>query len=89
MHQTGLLLSEQDRPGSDDYRVRFLHRGRKFNRTHIVAALDRKIQKPAICIDETHSQALRETPPPGPSSASGGPARTPLWALRAIPAMTP
>lgn len=74
MHQTELLLSDQDRPDSDDYRVRSLHRGRKFNRTHILAALDRKIQKPAICIDEAHSQALRETHRPGLSSASSGPA---------------
>jgi hypothetical protein len=48
MHQTELILSNQDRRTVDAFRAKGLHRAREFNRAHILAALDREIPEPVI-----------------------------------------
>jgi hypothetical protein len=45
-----------------------LHRAGEFNRAHILAALDRKLPEPVICLDEKCKQLLRETRRPLPAN---------------------
>src|SRR3990172_5388916 len=48
MRQTALRLNKRDRRLVDEFRSKSRHRGREFNRAHILAALDCKVSEQQI-----------------------------------------